>query len=84
MREKIIPIGNSRGIRIPRAVIEQCRFEAFVELDVQDGMLIVRRAEEARAGWQETFREMAERGDDTLLDAKSLPSTNWDNSEWKW
>ena len=84
MRASIIRIGNSRGIRIPKMLLEQCRLGSTVELEVQDGQLVVRPVDGARLGWEEAFRQMAQQGDDELLDRESLPPTEWDTTEWEW
>ena len=84
MRTSIVRIGNSRGIRIPKALLEQCRLEGTVELDVRDGQLVVRPVDRPRLGWDEAFREMADRGDDRLLDRESSGQTDWDATEWEW
>ena len=84
MKTRIVRIGNSRGIRIPKALLEQCRLGSTVELEVQDGQLVVRPIERPRLGWDEAFRQMAEQGDDQLLDRGALPSTDWDTREWEW
>lgn len=84
MRSNIVRIGNSRGIRIPKAVLEQCRLEGPVDIEVQRDRLIVRAVGRPRAGWEEAFREMNRRGDDALLDAGSIPPTSWEQKEWTW
>ncbi len=84
MRAHVVRIGNSRGIRIPKAMLEQCRLDGPVELEVERGRLIVRSPARPREGWEEAFREMAERGDDALLDAGSLTPTKWERDEWTW
>jgi antitoxin MazE len=84
MKASVVRIGNSRGIRIPKTVLEQCGLGSVVELEVRRGELIVRSAAKPRSGWEEAFRQMAQRGDDVLLDGDSLPSTQWDETEWKW
>lgn len=84
MRTNVVRIGNSRGIRIPKTLIEQCGFGETVELDVQNGCLVVRSADRPRAGWDEAFRAMAEAGDDGLLDAEAPSQTEWDTAEWEW
>jgi len=84
MKASVVRIGNSRGIRIPKTLLEQCRLGGTVELEVRQGELVVRPAAKPRSGWEEAFREMAQRGDDALLDRESLPSTRWDKTEWKW
>ena len=83
MRAEIIRIGNSRGLRIPKAVLEQCGMKTTVDLKVKDHSLIVTPYEEVRAGWEKCFQLMAENKDDTLLDGNSL-SNSWDEDEWQW
>lgn len=84
MRTNIIRIGNSRGIRIPKAVLDQCGFESAVELEVGDRQLVIRPAERPRQGWDEAFRRMAEHGDDELLDGGLASRSAWDAAEWEW
>jgi antitoxin MazE len=84
VRAKLVRIGNSRGIRIPKVVVEQAGLKETVELEVRKGQLLVRSARRAREGWEKQFRAMAERGDDAPIwdDARSL--TSWDERDWKW
>lgn len=84
MKTSVVRIGNSRGIRIPKTLLEQCSLGDSVELEVQKGHLVVRPAAKARSGWEEAFRQMAQQGDDILLDKGFLPATRWDKTEWKW
>jgi antitoxin MazE len=67
MKTRIIRIGNSQGIRIPKPLLEQTGLRDEVELSVQDDALIIRPARTPRAGWADAFREMARRGDDAPL-----------------
>ncbi len=84
MRANIVRIGNSRGIRIPKALLEQCRLGSTVDLDVENGNLVIRPAEMPRLGWDDAFGRMAERGDDELLDREELRASQWDDTEWEW
>jgi antitoxin MazE len=84
MKTNVVRIGNSRGIRIPKKLLEECRLEETVELEAHKGHLVVRPAAKPRAGWDEAFRRMAEKRDDALLDRDSLASTKWDRTEWRW
>jgi antitoxin MazE len=79
---QIVKIGNSRGVRIPKMLIEQMGFTKDVEIVVQRGQLVLRPVTRPRRGWDEQFRAMAENGDDKLIDEPV--STQWDRSEWKW
>jgi len=84
MKTKVVRIGNSRGVRIPKTLLEQCGLQGDVELEVREGQLVLRSATRPRAGWDEAFRRMREHGDDVLLDRDSLPLTKWDRTEWRW
>ena len=82
VKARVVRIGNSRGIRIPKVWVQQLGLGEEVELAVQDDRLVVRPARRPREGWQEAFRTMAVHRDDRLLDAP-LP-TKWDKKEWRW
>ncbi len=87
MKARIIKIGNSQGIRIPKPVLEQTGLGEQVEIVVEDGRLIIAPAEphqgSPRAGWAKAFKEMAAEGDDALLDGDVRLSTLWED-EWQW
>jgi len=68
MRPRVVRIGNSRGVRIPKPLIEQAGLRDEVEITVEGSSLIIRSAARPRAGWATAFRVMAERGDDRLVD----------------
>ena len=82
MRARIVRIGNSRGIRIPKAVIDECGLGDIVELSVEHGSVVIRPAELPRQGWDEAFKRMAEAGEDALLDPEL--ATEFDALEWQW
>ncbi len=82
VRSKVVKIGNSRGIRIPRALLEQAGLSDEVEMMVEENKLIIRSARRYRQGWEAQFTAMAEHADDRLLD--QAPSTQWDEDEWTW
>jgi antitoxin MazE len=82
VKARIVRIGNSQGIRIPKPLLEQSGLREEVELEVSEGAIIIRSADRARAGWDAAFRRMTAQGDDTLLDP--LPATQWDEDEWVW
>jgi antitoxin MazE len=82
IRANLVRIGNSRGIRIPKSLIDECHLEDAVELSVVDGSLVVRPAPKAREGWDAAFERMAEHGDDSLLDPDI--SSEFDATEWEW
>jgi len=82
VRSKVVKIGNSRGIRIPRSMLEQAGLTEEVELSVQGDKLIIQSAHMPRRGWEAQFHEMAEVVDDRLLD-ETIP-TRWEEEEWEW
>lgn len=84
MKTRIVRIGNSRGIRIPKPLLEQTGLCDEVEVSVQDDALIIRPVRKARAGWAAAFREMARRGDDAPLDQAPSGLSSWDKDEWEW
>jgi antitoxin MazE len=82
MKARIVRIGNSRGIRIPKPLIEQTGLIGDVEVAVRGNTLVISPAARPRAGWAEAFRAMAQHGDDRLVD-EARP-TRWDEDEWRW
>jgi len=79
----LIRIGNSQGVRIPKAVIETCGFGQRVEMRVEGERLIITPVKAARSGWEEAFGAMAERGDDAALLPGNLQH-RFDQAEWEW
>ncbi len=84
MKSKIVKIGNSQGVRIPKPLIAEAGIEKEIEISVEDNRLVITPAEEPRADWDKSFKKMAERGDDKLLDSGAVLSTTWDEEEWEW
>jgi antitoxin MazE len=84
MMTHIVRIGNSRGIRIPKPLLEQARLGDTVEIVANDDGLLIRSAKKPRAGWEAAFAEMARRGDDALVDPPPATLSTWDEDEWQW
>ncbi|MEW6239005.1 MAG: AbrB/MazE/SpoVT family DNA-binding domain-containing protein [Candidatus Omnitrophota bacterium] len=83
-RTRIVKIGNSRGIRIPKLLLDQTQLGDEIEIEVQGKQLVVRSVRGPRQGWDEQFAEMASRGDDKLLDSEVFSLSSWDNDDWEW
>jgi antitoxin MazE len=81
-RTRIVKIGNSKGIRVPKMLLEHAQLPDEVELEAEHGRLIVRAARGARAGWSDAAKSMRARGDDRLLDAST--ASQFDDKEWQW
>ena len=79
---RIVRIGNSRGVRIPKALLEQLDLGDEVALAVQGDQLVIRAARHPREGWEEQFRAMHAQGDDRPGD--EFPTSAWDEREWAW
>jgi antitoxin MazE len=79
VRTQIVPIGNSRGIRIPKTVLLELRLEDEVELSVEGSALVVRRARRPREGWDVAI---AKAGPQPMLDPET--PTAFDDREWQW
>jgi len=82
MKARVVQIGNSRGIRIPKPLIEEAGLGSEVELRIGHGGIVILPARSLRSGWAEAARALRERDDDRLLDPP-LP-TRFDEEEWKW
>jgi antitoxin MazE len=80
MKCAIVAIGNSRGVRIPKAFLKQVGLQDEIEMDVDGSQIVIRAAKHPRADWSEAFTRMAALGDDALLDPTTC--TEWDKSEW--
>jgi antitoxin MazE len=81
-KTRIVQIGNSRGIRVPKVLLDQADLPEEVELRAEPGRLVVTAATRPRAGWAAKARSMRQRGDDVLLD-EATP-TRFDATDWRW
>lgn len=79
---RIVRIGNSRGIRVPKVLLDLADLPEDVELHAEPGQLVVRAASHARAGWADAARLARSCGDDRLLDAPT--ATQFDRTDWEW
>jgi antitoxin MazE len=82
VRINLISIGTSKGIRLPKTVLEQCRVQEAFDLQVGDDVIVLRPVNEPRRDWDKAFREMAENEEDALFNQET--STAYDHDEWKW
>lgn len=82
MKTRIVQIGNSRGIRLPKVLLEEAQLRDEVELEAEPGRIVVRRGSRPSAGWAAAARRMHEQNEDRLLDPTT--PTRFDKKEWKW
>jgi len=85
MKTKLIRIGNSQGVRIPKPLIEESGITEEIEMILRDNEIVLRSAETTRKDWEASFEKMAELGDDSLLDQEEIEKpSDWDEAEWTW
>ena len=82
MKARLVRIGNSRGIRIPKPLIEEVGLSDEVELRVREGAIVILPAPAPRAGWAEAAQALREQGEAGLLDAPT--ATRFDEGDWEW
>ena len=81
MRSKIVRIGNSQGVRLPKLMIEQAGLTEEVELRVEAGQIVIESSRKARAGWAEAAQRAHTAGHDRL---EVTGATRFDHTEWEW
>ena len=84
MKTRIVKIGNSRTVRLPKALLNESGLGEEVELTVEGNRIVIAPSNHPRSGWDAAFATMAARADDALLDSTDLPSTQWEETEWTW
>ena len=84
MKTHIVKIGNSQGIRIPKALLEQTGLSGEVDISVRKDSLVIRSIMQPRAGWEASFINMAKHRDDRLLDGDHHLDHSFDDEEWEW
>lgn len=81
---KIVPVGASKGLRIPKAVLLQCDMKDEVEVEVLDKCFIVKAKKDGnRKEWEEYMKKMKKRGEDKLLIDDDL-DMDIQELEWEW
>ncbi len=83
MKVNLIAIGNSKGVRLPSAVIKECGFGEQIEMRVEQGIVVLAPARRTRDGWDGAFERMAAAGDDASLFPDAMEH-DWDEEEWEW
>ena len=81
MKTRLIRIGNSRGVRLPKPFIAQAGLSDEVELSIHQGAIVIASAAVPRAGWAEAAQELHQRDQDQL--DPPVPA-RFDETEWEW
>lgn len=82
MKTRLVRIGNSRGVRLPKPLIEEAGLSEEVELRAREGSIVIFPVTGVRSGWAEAAQQLRERDADQLLDEPI--STRFDEKEWAW
>ncbi len=82
MKTRLVRIGNSRGVRIPKPLLDQVGLEDEAELRVVDNGIVIEAARLPRSDWAAAARLLHERAEDGLLDEPT--PTRFDDTEWEW
>lgn len=81
VKSRIVAIGNSQGVRIPKPLLEHAGLSGEVELHAENGRIVIAAARRARAGWAEAAAELHAHGEDALIET---PAPTFDAKEWEW
>jgi antitoxin MazE len=81
MKTRLIRIGNSRGVRIPKPLIEEAGLREEVEVRVSESSIVITSPARTRAGWAESAQRLRAAEADRLLETAA---TRFDEEEWRW
>jgi antitoxin MazE len=82
MKAQIIQIGNSQGIRIPKALLEESGIKGEVELELSSDGILIRNLHKPRSNWDEIFRRVGETDDEDSLE--TVVPTEFETKQWRW
>lgn len=75
----IVQIGSSKGIRIPKRVLDKLGMKNEAVAIINDNSITLSAPTTPRAGWEEDFKRCHELGEDQPLIQDDLDSNLWDN-----
>ncbi len=67
MKTKIVQIGNSRGLRLSKTILDKYEIEDTVNLRLEEDFIVIEPVKKTRANWASAFKEMRDNGHDELL-----------------
>ncbi len=82
MKTRLVRMGNSRGVRLPKPLIQQAGLSEEVELELRGNTIVIAAYPAPRRGWAEAARKLRAEGGDQLLDPPT--PTRFDETEWQW
>ncbi len=83
MKARIVRIGNSTGLWLPKSILKLVGLDKEVEIQIRGGSIVLKKPMHPRSGWAKALRAMAKGRDDVLLDFDTSMSS-WDEEEWQW
>ncbi len=82
MKARLVQIGNSRGVRLPKPMIEEAGLNDDVDIHVKEGSIVITSNSKPRSDWADSAKLLHDRNDDALIDSNN--STIFDETEWQW
>ena len=67
MELSVVKIGNSKGIRLSKTLLDKYNIKDKVEVSLEDNQMVIKAKNEPRKGWDIAFKTMHDHGDDKLL-----------------
>jgi antitoxin MazE len=83
MQINLVRIGNSKGIRLPQSLIQQCGFTDTIEAKLVNRHLVLKAIKHPRKNWEKIFKSEKDTEDDEIKDFLDVPN-RWDEEEWEW
>jgi antitoxin MazE len=84
MKAQIVSIGNSQGIRIPKALLEESGLSGEVDLELCEAGIVIKKTKKPRQHWEDAFKAMAENDDDDISGEELDEPSAFDRKGWKW
>lgn len=82
MKSQIIQIGNSQGVRLPKALLEESGISGEIDLVLHEEGILIRGVQRKRDGWADELKAMLDKEEDEISDAVAL--TDFDVKQWQW
>jgi antitoxin MazE len=84
METKLIKIGNSYGIRIPKSLIQQYELSTSIEIDPTENGILIKSKKKARVGWKEQLTQAVMQGDTPDEELLEGFTDDFTDKEWQW
>ncbi len=81
MELSVINIGNSKGIRLSKTILEKYNIQDKIEVILEKGFIVLKPKTEPRKNWEKAFKKMHENGEDQMLIDDIFEDENFE--EWK-